>query len=120
MSLQLSVERSFAPSGGQSVRLGHELLDDYLTFLAGRSRPNSVLAAAFDLKVFFCFAQKEPAQITSRDVLNFNCLWVPRIPSITPEQGLWRLPCLTCGDSSVTHSAAPVMEFHEHPTNGCS
>jgi integrase/recombinase XerD len=71
MSLQLSVERSLAPSGGQFVRLGHELLDEYLTFLAGRARPNSVLAAAFDLKVFFCFAQKEPSQITSRDVLNF-------------------------------------------------
>ena len=71
MPLQLSVERSFAPSGGQVVRLGHELLDDYLTFLAGRARPNSVLAAAFDLKVFFCFAQKEPLQITSRDVRDF-------------------------------------------------
>jgi integrase/recombinase XerD len=71
MPLQLSVERSFAPSGDQLVRLGHELLDDYLTFLAGRARPNSVLAAAFDLKVFFCFAQKEPSEITSRDVINF-------------------------------------------------
>ena len=54
MPLQLSVERSLAPSGEPIVRLGHELLDDYLTFLAGRARPNSVLAAAFDLKVFFC------------------------------------------------------------------
>jgi site-specific recombinase XerD len=71
MSLQLSVERSLAPSGEQFVRVGHELLDDYLTFLSGRARPNSVLAAAFDLKVFFCFVQKEPSQITSRDVLNF-------------------------------------------------
>jgi integrase/recombinase XerD len=71
MPLQLSVERSLALSGEQLVRVGHELLDEYLTFLAGRARPNSVLAAAFDLKVFFCFAQKEPSQITSRDVLNF-------------------------------------------------
>jgi len=71
MPLQLSVERSFASSGDQVVRLGHELLDEYLTFLAGRARPNSVLAAAFDLKVFFCFVQKEPAQVIGRDVLNF-------------------------------------------------
>lgn len=71
MPLQLSVEHSFAPSGEQVVRFGRELLDDYLTFLAGRARPNSVLAAAFDLKVFFSFAQQEPSQITSRDVLNF-------------------------------------------------
>jgi integrase/recombinase XerD len=71
MSIVLSVERSSAPSGDVLVRLGHELLDDYLTFLAGRARPNSVLAAAFDLKVFFTWAQKEPDEITTRDVINF-------------------------------------------------
>jgi site-specific recombinase XerD len=71
MPLVLSVQRSTAPSGELLVGLGHPLLDDYLTFLAGRARPNSVLAAAFDLKVFFCWAQKEPSQITSRDVIDF-------------------------------------------------
>jgi integrase/recombinase XerD len=35
------------------VRLGHRLVDDYLEFLAARARPNTVLAYAFDLKVFF-------------------------------------------------------------------
>ena len=29
------------PSGEVSVRIGHELVDEYLHFLAGRSRPNS-------------------------------------------------------------------------------
>ena len=38
---------------GVEVRLGHELLDDYLRFVAARCRPNSVLAAGYDLKVFF-------------------------------------------------------------------
>jgi integrase/recombinase XerD len=71
MPFVLSVERCSAPFGGVSVRLGHEVLDDYLTFLAGRARPNSVLAAAFDLKVFFSWAQKEPAEIATRDVINF-------------------------------------------------
>lgn len=71
MPIVLSVERFSAPSGEVSVRLGHELLDDYLTFLAGRARPNSVLAAAFDLKVFFTWAQQEPAEVTTRDVINF-------------------------------------------------
>jgi integrase len=47
------------------------LLDDYLVFLAGRARPNSVLAVAFDLKVFFTWAQKEPAEVTTRDIVNF-------------------------------------------------
>jgi integrase/recombinase XerD len=71
MSFVVSVERLSTPSGQVSVRLGHELLDEYLRFLAGRARPNSVLAAAFDLKVFFMWAQKEPGEITTRDVVNF-------------------------------------------------
>jgi len=33
--------------------LGLPLVDDYLEFLTGRCRPNTVLAAAYDLKVFF-------------------------------------------------------------------
>jgi hypothetical protein len=35
------------------VRLGVPLLDEYLEFVAGRCRPNTVVATAFDLKVFF-------------------------------------------------------------------
>ena len=45
--------RSRGPSGEPVVRLGMPLVDDYLEFLAGRCRPNTVLAAAYDLKVFF-------------------------------------------------------------------
>jgi hypothetical protein len=41
--------RSFAPSGEPVVRLGVQLLDDYLDFVAARSRPNTVLATADDL-----------------------------------------------------------------------
>ena len=43
---------STTASGEVTVRVGHELVDDYLHFLTGRSRPNSVLAAGYDLKVF--------------------------------------------------------------------
>jgi len=78
----LSVNRSVTPSGELSVTLGHDLLDDYLTFLAGRVRPNSLLAAAFDLKVFFSFVQKEPAEVTSGDVIGFiTSQRAPRISS---------------------------------------
>ena len=38
---------------GRVPRLGHPLLDDYLDMVAARARPNTVLATAFDLKVFF-------------------------------------------------------------------
>ncbi|HZV26258.1 MAG TPA: tyrosine-type recombinase/integrase [Acidothermaceae bacterium] len=53
------------------VRLGVPLLDEYLEFVAGRCRPNTVLATAFDLKVFFSVVGKPPAEVTSTDVLGF-------------------------------------------------
>jgi len=41
--------RSRNAGGGLVVRLGVPLLDEYLEFLAGRCRPNTVLAVAYDL-----------------------------------------------------------------------
>ena len=46
---------------GQVPRLGHPLLDDYLDMVAARARPNTVLASAFDLKVFFDRSAARPA-----------------------------------------------------------
>jgi integrase/recombinase XerD len=57
--------------GGPPVRLGVSLLDEYLEFVAGRCRPNTVLATAFDLKVFFGVVDKTPAEVTAADVLGF-------------------------------------------------
>jgi integrase len=56
---------------GELPVLGVPLLDDYLRFLSGRCRPNTVLAAAFDLKVFFTVVDKKPADVRSADVLAF-------------------------------------------------
>jgi integrase/recombinase XerD len=64
------VQRRLGESGVE-VRLGHDLLDDYLRFVAARCRPNSVLAAGFDLKVFFAFVGKEPTEVTTSDVFEF-------------------------------------------------
>jgi site-specific recombinase XerD len=47
------------------------LVDDYLEFLAGRCRPNTVLAAAYDLRVFFRVVGKPPAAVCPADVLAF-------------------------------------------------
>jgi hypothetical protein len=58
MSLDTCLTRSRGPSGEPVVRLGVPLLDVYLEFLAGRCRPNTVLAAAYDLKVFFTVVDK--------------------------------------------------------------
>jgi integrase/recombinase XerD len=54
-----------------SVRVGVPLLDEYLEFVAGRCRPNTVLAVAYDLKVFFTAVGKPVEQVRSADVLGF-------------------------------------------------
>ncbi len=53
MSWSPRLIRSVSSGGRVLVRLGHEVVDGYLEFLAARCRPNTVLAAGFDLKVFF-------------------------------------------------------------------
>jgi integrase/recombinase XerD len=63
--------RSRGPSGEPVLRLGMPLVDDYLEFLEGRCRPNTVLAAAYDLRVFFGLVTKPPDEVTPGDVLGF-------------------------------------------------
>ena len=63
--------RSRNAAGELVVRLGVRLLDEYLEFLAGRCRPNTVLAVAYDLKVFFTVVRKPPRQVRPADVLAF-------------------------------------------------
>ena len=70
-ALDTCLTRSRGPSGEPVVRLGVPLLDDYLEFLAGRCRPNTVLAAAYDLKVFFAVVDKAPSEVCPADVLGF-------------------------------------------------
>jgi hypothetical protein len=54
------------------VRVGIPLADVYLEFLGGRCRPNTVLAAAYDLKVFFTVVARPPDQVRPADVLAFH------------------------------------------------
>ena len=63
--------RSRNADGEVVARLGVRLLDEYLEFLAGRCRPNTVLAVAYDLKVFFTVVRKPPRQVRPVDVLAF-------------------------------------------------
>lgn len=53
------------------IRLGHPLLDAYLELVAARARPNTLLAQAFDLKVFFSIVGKDPTEVATADVLAF-------------------------------------------------
>jgi integrase/recombinase XerD len=63
--------RSTNACGELLVRLGVPVLDDYLQFVAARARPNTVLATAYDLAVFFRVVRTPPAEVTSADVLRF-------------------------------------------------
>jgi integrase/recombinase XerD len=57
--------------GDRSWRVGHGLVDEFLEFAHGRARPATVRAYAHDLKTFFAVVGKEPAAVTSRDVVDF-------------------------------------------------
>ncbi len=69
--IDLCVVRSRNVAGEVVVRLGVVLLDDYLEFLAGRCRPNTVLAVAYDLKVFFSVVGKPVSEIVPADIFAF-------------------------------------------------
>lgn len=71
VSWALCLTRTSRADGTLSVQLGHPLLDDYLRFVAARARPNTLLAVAYDLRVFFRVVVKEPEQVTTGDVLAF-------------------------------------------------
>ena len=64
-------ECSVGPDGDKTYRVGHVLVDEFLEFASVRCRPSTVRAYARDLKVFFAFVGKEPAEVTPKDVLAF-------------------------------------------------
>ncbi len=65
------LERTLSGSGQVRFRLGDRLTDRYLEFVAGRCRPNTLRAVAFDLKTFFTVVGKDPVEVTAADVFEF-------------------------------------------------
>lgn len=63
--------RSSNAAGEHRYALGDPLVDSYLEFVAGRSRPNTLRAVAHDLKTFFGVVGKDPAEVTTADVFEF-------------------------------------------------
>jgi integrase/recombinase XerD len=64
--------RSVSGLGEVRYSLGDRLVDWYLVFVAGRARPNTLRAVAFDLKAFFTVpAGKDPVEIAAADVFEF-------------------------------------------------
>ena len=66
-----SLVRSTSPSGQVRYRLGDRVVDRYLEFVAGRARPNTLRAVAFDLKTFFTVIVKSPTDVEPADVFEF-------------------------------------------------
>jgi integrase/recombinase XerD len=71
MSFVPCLVRSSTAAGDRRYRLGDPLVDRYLEFVAGRSRPNTLRAVAFDLKTFFAVVGKEPVEVQAADVFEF-------------------------------------------------
>jgi integrase/recombinase XerD len=71
MSFLPCLVRVVASSGEIRYALGHPLLDRYLEFVAGRARPNTLRAVAFDLRTFFGVIDKDPVAVEPADVFEF-------------------------------------------------
>jgi integrase/recombinase XerD len=65
------LEKRLGADGQLRYRLGHPLVDRYLEFVAGRARPNTLRATAFDLKTFFTVVAKDPEEVRAVDVFDF-------------------------------------------------
>ena len=61
--------RISTPGGEARYALGDPLVDSYLAFVAGRSRPNTLRAVAHDLKTFFTVIDKDPVDVVAADVV---------------------------------------------------
>ena len=86
-------------SGSGQVR--YRLVDRYLEFVAGRCRPNTLRAVAFDLKVFFTVTGKDPVEVAAADV--FELLAQQR-----GDRTVVRLADREAGLSARSGSAAPT------------
>jgi integrase/recombinase XerD len=71
MTIFPCLTRFSSSGGGDRYRLGHPLVDRYLEFVAGRARPNTLRAVAFDLKAFFTVIDKDPLEVAATDVFEF-------------------------------------------------
>jgi integrase/recombinase XerD len=63
--------RSSTSAGEYRYALGDPLVDSYLGFVAGRTRPNTLRAVAHDLKTFFAVVEKPPVEVVAADVFVF-------------------------------------------------
>jgi integrase/recombinase XerD len=63
--------RTSTVGGEARFALGDPLVDSYLAFVAGRSRPSTLRAVAHDLKTFLSLIDKHPVEVVAADVFEF-------------------------------------------------
>jgi site-specific recombinase XerD len=63
--------RTLTAGGEARYALSDPLVDSYLAFVAGRCRPNTLRAAAHDLKTFFTIIDKAPVEVVAADIFTF-------------------------------------------------
>ena len=66
-----SLDRFGDGAGRELIRLGHPLVDACLELVAARARWNTLLAQAYDLRVFFSIVDADPVDVVAADVLKF-------------------------------------------------
>src|ERR1039458_6623171 len=71
MTTPSQLSQTVLPSGRTRYSFGDPLLDRYLEFVAGRARPNTLRAVAFDLKAFFSVVVKDPEDVRAADIFEF-------------------------------------------------
>jgi integrase/recombinase XerD len=71
MTTPPQLSQTVLPSGRIRYSFGDPLLDRYLEFVAGRARPNTLRAVAFDLKTFFRVVEKDPEEVRAADIFEF-------------------------------------------------
>ena len=108
-----SLIRCVSSSGVVRYRLGDPLVDRYLEFVAGRARPNTLRAVAFDLKTFFTVVAKDPVEVARRTCSSSShtsaatgrwCGWL--IASRACRRGRSRDGCRRCRGSMRMRSRA--------------
>lgn len=87
---------------GPVIRLGHPLVDAYLEFVGARARLNTLLATAFDLKVFFTIVVKDPAEVTPAEVTPADVLAFVAAQRAPPPRSRTRLRYSARGTASST------------------
>ena len=79
--------RLVSGSGQVRYRLGERLLDRYLEFVAGRCRPDTLRAVAFDLKAFFIVVARDPVEVTAADVHERGLATLSQVTLASADRG---------------------------------